>query len=39
MSEKFTHKFIMTGKRNHSSIYERGIRLEVTSINANAAED
>ena len=28
MSEELTHKLIVIGKKNHPSIYERGIRLE-----------
>ena len=39
MSEELTHKLIMIGKNNHPSIYERGIRLEVISIDANVARD
>ena len=39
MSEKLTHKLIVIGKRNHPSIYERGIRLEVVNIDANVARD
>ena len=39
MSEKFTHKHIVIGKKNHPSIYERGIRLEVVNTNANVARD
>ena len=35
MSEELTYKLIMIGKKNHPSIYERGIRLEVVSIDAN----
>ena len=37
MSEELTHKIIVIGKKNHPSIYERGIRLEVVSTNANVA--
>ena len=37
MSEELTHKLIVIGKKNHPSIYERGIRLEVVSIDANVA--
>ena len=29
----------MIGKKNHPSIYERGIRLEVVNTDANVAED
>ena len=31
MREEYTHKLIVIGKKNHPSIYERGIRLEVVS--------
>ena len=39
MSEKLTHKLIVIGKRNHPSIYERGIKLEVVNTYANIVED
>ena len=39
MSEEFTHKLIVIGKKNHPSIYEREIRLEVVNIDANVAGD
>ena len=39
MSEELTHKLIMIGKKNHPSIYERGIKLEVISIDANIVRD
>ena len=39
MSEELTHKLIMIGKKNHPSIYERGIRLEVVSTDANVVGD
>ena len=39
MSEELTHKLIVIGKKNHPSIYERGIRLEVINTNANVAGD
>ena len=39
MSEEFTHKLIVIGKKNHPSIYERGIKLEVVSTNENVARD
>ena len=39
MGEELTHKLIVIGKKNHPSIYERGIRLEVVSINANVTKD
>ena len=35
MSKELTHKLIVIGKKNHPSIYERGIRLEVVNIDAN----
>ena len=35
MSKEFTHKLIMIGKKNHPSIYKRGIKLEVISTDAN----
>ena len=39
MSKELTHKFIVVGKKNHPLIYEREIRLEVVSIDANVAGD
>ena len=39
MSEELTQKLIMIGKKNHPSIYERGIRLEVVNTDANVARD
>ena len=39
MSKELTHKLIMIGKKNHPLIYERGIRLEVVSIDENVAGD
>ena len=39
MSKELTHKLIVIGKKNHPSIYERGIRLEVVNIDANVAGD
>ena len=39
MSEELTHKFIIIGKKNHPSIYEKGIRLEVASTYANVVGD
>ena len=39
MSEELTHKLIVIGNKNHPSIYERGFRLEVISIDANVARD
>ena len=37
MSEELTHKLIVIGKKNHPSIYERGIKLEV--INCRRLEN
>ena len=34
-----THKLIVIGNKNHPSIYERGIRLEVVNTNANITGD
>ena len=39
MSEELTHNLIMIGKKNHSSIYERRIRLEVVNIDADVTRD
>ena len=39
MSEELTHKIIVIGKKNHPSIYEWGIRLEVVNTDANVAGD
>ena len=39
MSEELTYKLIVISKKNHLSIYERGIRLEVASVDANVAGD
>ena len=39
MSEELTHKFIVIGKKNNPSIYERGIILEVVSTNSNVVGD
>ena len=39
MSEELTHKLIVIGKKNHPSIYERGIRLEVFNTDANVVRD
>ena len=39
MSKELTHKLIVIGKKNHLSIYERGIILEVISIDANVTGD
>ena len=37
MSEEFTHKLIVIGKKNHPTIYERGIGLEVFNTDENVA--
>ena len=39
MSEELTYKLIVIGKKNHPSIYERGIRLEVVNTYTNAVGD
>ena len=39
MSEELTHKLIMIEMKNHSSIYERKIILEVVNTDANVARD
>ena len=39
MNEELTHKLIVIRKKNHPSIYERGIRLVVVNIDANVAGD
>ena len=39
MSEELTHNLIVIGKNNHSSIYERGIRLEVINTYATVVGD
>ena len=39
MSEELTHKLIVIGKKNHPSIYEKGIRLEVINTYANVVGD
>ena len=39
MSKELTHKLIVIGKKNHPSIYEKGIRLEIVNTNANVAGD
>ena len=39
MSKELTHKLIVIGKKNHPSIYERGIRLEVVNTNENVVGD
>ena len=35
MREELTHKLIVIGKKNHSSIYERGIELEIVNTYVN----
>ena len=37
--EKLTHKLIVIGNKNHPSIYEMGIILEVVNTDANVAAD
>ena len=39
MSKELSHKLIVIGKKNHPSIYERGIRLEVVNTNENVVGD
>ena len=39
MSEELTHKVIVIGKKNHPSIYERGIKLEVVYTDINVVGD
>ena len=39
MSEELTHKPIVIGNKNHPSIYERGIVLEVVNTNVNVTGD
>ena len=39
MSEEMTHKLIVIRKKNHPSIYETRIRLEVVNTYANVAGD
>ena len=39
MSEELTHKLIVIGKKNHPSIYERGIILEVVNTDTNVVGD
>ena len=39
MIEELTHRLILIGKKNHPSIYERGIRLEVVNTDVNVARD
>ena len=35
MREELTHKLIVIRKKNHPSIYERGIGLEIINTDAN----
>ena len=39
MTEESNHKLIVIGKKNHPSIYERGIRLEVVNADENVVGD
>ena len=39
MIEELTYRLIVIGKKNHPSVYERGIRLEVVNTDANVARD
>ena len=39
MSEELTYNFIVIGKKNDSSIYERKIRLEVVNTDVNVVKD
>ena len=39
MSKELTQKLIVIRKKNHPSIYEMGIRLEVVNTDANVARD
>ena len=39
MSEELNHKHNVIGKKNHPSIYERGIKLEVVGTYENVIED
>ena len=39
MSEELTHKFIVIGKKNQPSIYERGIILEIVNTYTNVARE
>ena len=39
MSKELTHKLIVIGKKNHPSIYERGIILEGVNIDENVVGD
>ena len=38
-NEELTHKFIVIEKKNHPSIYERGIISKVFSTDANVVGD
>ena len=39
ISDEFTHKLIVIGKKYHPSVYKRGIKLEVINIDANVVGD
>ena len=39
MGEEFTHKLIMIEKKNHPSIFERGIDLDIFNDDMNIAGD
>ena len=39
ISDEFTHKLIVIGKKYHPLVYKRGIKLEVVNIDANVAGD
>ena len=39
MGEELTHKLIMIEKKNHPSIFERGIDLDIFSNDINIAGD
>ena len=39
MSEELSHKLIVIGEKDHPSIYEKGIILEVIRINENVVRD
>ena len=39
MGEELTHKLIVVGKKNHPSIFERGINLDIFYSDMNIAGD
>ena len=39
MSEELSHKLIVIGKKNHPSVFEKRIRLEVVNTDVNVARD